>query len=76
MEYFEHNDRALAEGENKGLIKILMNKRGRVIGVQMVSYHAGDLIGEWIPVLNGKAKFIGKDEQLKSQVSISSVSTI
>ena len=56
VENIEHNDRALAEGENKGLIKILMNKRGKVIGVQIVSFHAGDLIGEWIPVLNGNLK--------------------
>ena len=49
-------DFALAEGENDGLIKILMNKKGKVIGVQIVSYHAGDLIAEWIPILNGKVK--------------------
>lgn len=56
VEHITHNDRALAEGENDGLIKILMNKKGRVIGVQIISYHAGDLISEWIPVLNGKVK--------------------
>lgn len=54
IEYFEHNDRALAEGETKGFIKILIDKKGRPIGVQIVSYHAGDLISEWIPILNGK----------------------
>jgi len=56
VETLAHNDRALAEGENKGMIKILMNKKGRVIGVQIVGYHAGDLIAEWIPVLNGAGK--------------------
>jgi len=56
VEEISHNDRALAEGEAKGLIKILMNKKGRVIGVQIVAYHAGDLISEWIPVLNGNVK--------------------
>ena len=56
VEHITHNDRALAEGENDGLIKILMNKKGKVIGVQIVSYHAGDLIAEWIPILNGKVK--------------------
>lgn len=53
VERINHNDRALAEGENEGFIKILMNKRGKVIGVQIIAYHAGDLIAEWIPVLNG-----------------------
>ena len=56
VEEITHNDRALAEGENKGFIKILLNKKGRVIGVQMVAYHAGDLISEWIPILNGNVK--------------------
>lgn len=54
VDYFEDNDRALAEGETKGFIKILVNKKGKPIGVQMVGYHAGDLIHEWVPVLNGK----------------------
>jgi len=56
VEEILHNDRALAEGENKGFIKILLNKRGKVIGVQIVCYHAGDLIAEWIPILNGNVK--------------------
>ncbi len=56
VEELTHNDRALAEGENRGLIKILLNKKGRVIGVQIVGYHAGDLIAEWIPILNGNIK--------------------
>lgn len=56
VEEITHNDRALAEGENKGFIKILLNKKGRVIGVQIVAYHAGDLISEWIPILNGNVK--------------------
>ncbi len=54
IDYFAENDRALAEGETKGFIKILINKRGRVIGVQIIGFHAGDLIHEWVPVLNGK----------------------
>ena len=54
VDYFTENDRALAEGEAKGFIKILIGRRGKVIGVQIVGFHAGDLIHEWVPVLNGK----------------------
>jgi hypothetical protein len=25
-----------------------------VIGVQMIGFHAGDLIHEWVPVINGR----------------------
>lgn len=56
VEKMNHNDRALAEGEANGMIKILLDKKGRVIGVQIVAFHAGELIAEWIPVLNGKVK--------------------
>ncbi len=56
VETLNHNDRALAEGENHGFIKIILNKKGQVIGVQIVGYHAGDLLSEWIPILNGKVK--------------------
>jgi len=54
IDHFKENDRALAEGEPEGFIKILINKKGRAIGVQIVGFHAGDLIHEWVPVLNGK----------------------
>lgn len=53
-DYFKENDRALAESETHGFIKILINKKGKPIGVQIVGFHAGDLIHEWVPVLNGK----------------------
>lgn len=42
---FSAVDRAQAEGETEGKIKILLNKRGRVIGTQIVGYHAGELLG-------------------------------
>jgi len=54
IDHFQENDRALAEGESQGFIKILINKKGRAIGVQIVGFHAGDLIHEWVPMLNGK----------------------
>ncbi len=48
------NDRALAESESEGFIKLLINERGQVLGVQIVSFHAGDLIHEWVAAMNGK----------------------
>jgi len=54
IDHFQENHRALAESEAHGFIKILINKKRRAIGVQIIGYHAGDLIHEWVPVLNGK----------------------
>ncbi|MBU1003813.1 MAG: FAD-dependent oxidoreductase [Proteobacteria bacterium] len=51
-EGFANNDRALAEGETKGQLKLVLDK-GRPVGVQIVGPHAGELIAEWVAVQNG-----------------------
>ncbi|PKN62307.1 MAG: mercuric reductase [Deltaproteobacteria bacterium HGW-Deltaproteobacteria-15] len=55
-EAFRDNDRSLAEGERVGKIKMVLDKGERVIGVQILGPHAGDLLSEWVAVLNGKVK--------------------
>ncbi|RTZ98526.1 MAG: mercuric reductase [Deltaproteobacteria bacterium] len=55
-EHFKDNDRSLAEGEERGQIKMLLDEKERPIGVQILGPGAGDLIGEWVAVLNGKVK--------------------
>ncbi len=56
VEEFKNNDRSLAEGERVGKIKMLLNEKEKPIGVQIVGPHAGDLVSEWVAVLNGKVK--------------------
>ena len=53
-EELKNNDRAKAEGETEGFVKILTSKAGKLLGVQIIGFHAGDLIHEWVAVLNGK----------------------
>jgi pyruvate/2-oxoglutarate dehydrogenase complex dihydrolipoamide dehydrogenase (E3) component len=55
-EEFKNNDRSLAEGEETGKIKMLLDEKEKTIGVQILGPHGGDLLGEWIAVLNGKVK--------------------
>jgi pyruvate/2-oxoglutarate dehydrogenase complex dihydrolipoamide dehydrogenase (E3) component len=55
-EPFEGNDRSLAEGERVGKIKMILDARDKPIGVQIFGPHAGELINEWVAVLNGKVK--------------------
>lgn len=43
-ESYGGNDRAQAEGETEGRIKMLLDKKDRIIGTQIVGYHAGDQI--------------------------------
>ena len=56
IEEFKNNDRSLAEGYDRGLIKMLVDEREKVVGVQILGPSAGDLIGEWVAVLNGGVK--------------------
>jgi len=51
---FEYQDRALAEGENTGFIKLLLGKKDTLLGCQIVGPNAGELIHEWIVAYNAK----------------------
>ena len=55
-EALKDNDRSLAEGETDGKIKMLLDDKEKPIGVQILGPHAGDLLAEWVAVLNGKVK--------------------
>lgn len=56
-EEFRMNDRSLAEGEEAGKIKMLLDEKEKPIGVQIFGPHAGELVSEWVAVMNGKVKF-------------------
>jgi pyruvate/2-oxoglutarate dehydrogenase complex dihydrolipoamide dehydrogenase (E3) component len=56
VEEFKDNDRSLAEGEPVGKIKMLLDKKGKPIGVQILGPRAGDLVSEWVAALNGGVK--------------------
>jgi pyruvate/2-oxoglutarate dehydrogenase complex dihydrolipoamide dehydrogenase (E3) component len=58
-ENFGDNDRSLAEGEETGKIKLLIGEKGKPVGVQILGPHAGDLLAEWVAVLNGGLKLSG-----------------
>lgn len=41
---FGSTDRAQAEGDTEGMMKLLLDRKDRVLGVQIVGLHAGELI--------------------------------
>jgi pyruvate/2-oxoglutarate dehydrogenase complex dihydrolipoamide dehydrogenase (E3) component len=55
-EEFRNNDRSLAEGEETGKIKMLLDEKEKPIGIQILGPRGGDLLSEWVAVLNGKVK--------------------
>jgi len=56
IEEFKDNDRSLAEGEEVGRIKMVLDEKEKPIGIQILGPRAGDLLGEWAAVLNGGIK--------------------
>lgn len=45
---FRENDRAQAEGNVEGLVKVIATRRGRILGAGIVGAGAGELIQPWI----------------------------
>jgi len=56
-------DRAIADGEARGFVKVITPKRGdRILGVTIVGAHAGDLIAEFVSAMRngiGLRKILG-----------------
>jgi pyruvate/2-oxoglutarate dehydrogenase complex dihydrolipoamide dehydrogenase (E3) component len=53
---FDVTDRAKAEGERSGKLKVLLDKKDRVIGAQLAGFHAGELLTPHLFAVNGKWK--------------------
>lgn len=58
-EEFSANDRALAEGAGRGRLKLLLDRRQKPLGVQICGPQAGELLCEWVALLNGGMKLSG-----------------
>jgi pyruvate/2-oxoglutarate dehydrogenase complex dihydrolipoamide dehydrogenase (E3) component len=53
---FHENDRALAEGKSKCMVKVVTAKNGRILGCSIVGPNAGDLIALWTLAVTRKLK--------------------
>jgi len=53
---FDENDRAQAERETDGLIKVVVAKGGRILGVSIAGPHAGELLMPWVLAITQKLK--------------------
>jgi len=53
---FEENDRAQAERRTEGMVKVITNKKGVVLGATIVGLHAGELIQPWVLAISQKLK--------------------
>jgi pyruvate/2-oxoglutarate dehydrogenase complex dihydrolipoamide dehydrogenase (E3) component len=73
-ESFADNDRAQAEGETLGRIKILVSPKGDLLGCQIIGHQAGELIHEWIIALAGGVKLSKMAESVHVYPTLSEIS--
>ncbi|RME97223.1 MAG: dihydrolipoamide dehydrogenase, partial [Alphaproteobacteria bacterium] len=53
---YAENDRAQAERKTEGFIKVVVGRKGRILGATIVGAEAGDLIQPWVLAINNKMK--------------------
>ncbi len=53
---FAKNDRAICERKEEGFVKLILSKRGRVLGVGILAHHGGDLLVPWEILIRKKLK--------------------
>ncbi|GMR04919.1 MAG: mercuric reductase [Thermodesulfobacteriota bacterium] len=46
--YFKDVDRAVIEGEGQGLIKLMVDKKNRILGAHILGPHAGEMLHEYV----------------------------
>lgn len=53
---YKDNDRAQAERQTNGMIKVIINKRGRILGASIVGKNASEMISFWSLAISRKLK--------------------
>ena len=71
---FREVDRALAEGEAEGKIKVLISPKGKVLGCQIAGHHAGELIHGWVAAVGGRVKLSTLAEAVHAYPTLAEIS--
>ena len=54
--HFDENDRAQAERRTEGMVKVIVEEKGRILGATIVGLHAGELLQPWVLAISNKMK--------------------
>lgn len=54
VEPFDDVDRAIIDGQYEGLVKVILDKKGQILGAHVVGSHAGELIQELVFAMHQK----------------------
>jgi len=52
--YFKDTDRAVLEGEGKGLVKLVCDRKGGILGAHILGPGAGELLGEYVLAMQAR----------------------
>jgi pyruvate/2-oxoglutarate dehydrogenase complex dihydrolipoamide dehydrogenase (E3) component len=58
------NDRAIAEGETRGLVKLVADRRGRLLGAGILAPHAGEMISQFGTAIRARATLSSLAQQI------------
>jgi pyruvate/2-oxoglutarate dehydrogenase complex dihydrolipoamide dehydrogenase (E3) component len=70
---YHENDRAQAERTTEGMVKVVTNKRGLILGAGIVGAHAGELIQIWTLAISQKLKIKAMTEWISPYPTLSEV---
>jgi len=71
---YHENDRAQAERATHGLIKVVTDKKGRILGATIVGEHAGELIQMWSLAVSQKMKIKALTEWISPYPTLGEIS--
>ncbi len=70
---FAQNDRAMTERRGEGFAKLMLDRRGRILGATIVGAHAGELILPWTLALGQKLKLASMASMIASYPTLSEI---
>ena len=71
---YAENDRAIAERHKNGFIKVITDKKGRILGATIVGLNAGELIQMWTFAITQKMKIKAMTEFISPYPTLSEIS--
>ena len=70
---YHENDRAQAERETEGHVKVITDKKGHILGASIVGAHAGELIQMWSLALSQRLKIRAMTDWISPYPTLSEV---
>lgn len=72
--HVKENDRAQASRETEGLIKVVLDRSGRIVGATIAAAHAGELILPWVMAVGQRQKLTAFTSAVAAYPTLSEIS--